>query len=716
VKVVAGGFIPGIVFNTKQPGLAYCRCDIGSSYKWDNQVKRWIPLTDWNPVSNLQGSESIATDPVDPNRVYIAQGMGEGQQAAIMRSLDQGTTFLVVDVPFRMGGNSPGRGVGERLVIDPNDNNILYFGSRRDGLWVSKDAALTWANVESFPTPAPVPGDGGGRRGGGAGLSFVVFDPGTGSRGKPTGAIYVGSTERGGVHFFHSTDAGLTWQAVPGQPTNFVPIHAAFDAQGMLYMVYDNGVGPGGVTDGAVWKFDPKDGAWTDITPVKDPNRPPGGYGGIGIDRQHPGTIVVASLNRKVDDDDDRIYRTTDGGKTWNDISPKSHRDSSASPYVVWVGKPMGIDPLHPEASVGWWIATLAIDPFDSKHVCYATGATIWKTTDMDNADAGKDTHWSVWAEGIEETAILGVASPPAGAHLISVFGDIGGFTHDDLDASPEDGMHLHPLFTTGSFVDFAEMKPNIVIRTGSRALHIPDRDTMAYSLDGGHTWKAFTVGVAGEGGRGRGPQGSLILSADGSVFMSTVGSPQISTNHGETWTPVQGLPQGLRPVADRANPAKFYALDLAGGKMHRSLDGGATFTCIDVTGLPARSGGGGSGRGGGRGPRMIAVAAREGDLWLVDRGGLYHSLDGGASFRQIPNPPAISSVSFGKEARGRNYPSIYVAVSGGDRPGIFRSDDMATTWVRINDDQHQWGNRYTCIAGDPRIYGRVYVGTDGRG
>jgi hypothetical protein len=125
VKVAGGGFIPGIVFNTKQPGLAYCRTDIGSSYKWDDRVKQWLPLTDWCGVGNLHGSESIATDPIDPNRVYIAAGMGAGQPAAILRSMDQGKTFQVVDVPFRMGGNSPGRGVGERLMIDPNDNNIL---------------------------------------------------------------------------------------------------------------------------------------------------------------------------------------------------------------------------------------------------------------------------------------------------------------------------------------------------------------------------------------------------------------------------------------------------------------------------------------------------------------------------------------------------------------------------------------------------------------
>ena len=60
---------------------------------------------------------------------------------------------------------------------------------------------------------------------------------------------------------------------------------------------------------------------------------------------------------------------------------------------------------------------------------------------------------------------------------------------------------------------------------------------------------------------------GAVILSADGSVFMSTVGTVQISTNRGETWTPVQGLPPGNRPLADRSNPAKFYALNIANRK-----------------------------------------------------------------------------------------------------------------------------------------------------
>src|SRR5208283_4164418 len=66
VTVKGGGFICDVVFNTTQPNLVYCRTDIGSSYKWDNQAKKWIPLTDWCGIGNLHGSESIATDPIDP--------------------------------------------------------------------------------------------------------------------------------------------------------------------------------------------------------------------------------------------------------------------------------------------------------------------------------------------------------------------------------------------------------------------------------------------------------------------------------------------------------------------------------------------------------------------------------------------------------------------------------------------------------------------------
>jgi xyloglucan-specific exo-beta-1,4-glucanase len=37
-------------------------------------------------------------------------------------------------------------------------------------------------------------------------------------------------------------------------------------------------------------------------------------------------------------------------------------------------------------------------------------------------------------------------------------------------------------------------------------------------------------------------------------------------------------------------------------------------------------------------------------------------------------------------------------------------------SWSRINDNQHQYALTNAAITGDPRIYGRAYFGTNGRG
>lgn len=73
-------------------------------------------------------------------------------------------------------------------------------------------------------------------------------------------------------------------------------------------------------------------------------------------------------------------------------------------------------------------------------------------------------------------------------------------------------------------------------------------------------------------------------------------------------------------------------------------------------------------------------------------------------------------NIGFGKAPDGANYRALYAVAKAGGARGLFRSLDAGATWQRINDNDHQYGNFGEALTGDPRVLGRVYVGTNGRG
>jgi len=305
VAIVGGGFVSGIVFNATEPGLVYARTDIGGAYRFDPAAGSWIPLLDWVGFDdwNLTGVESLATDPVEPDRLYIAAGTytngWTSANGAILRSADRGRSFARTDLPFKLGGNMPGRSMGERLAIDPNRNDILYLGARSgNGLWRSADRGATWSRVTSFPTAGsyvPEPGD--AYQGDAVGVVWVLFDPRTGSPGSASRTIYVGVADKG-ESVYRSTDGGASWGPVPGQPTGYLPHHGALGSNGLLYITYSDGAGPYDGQKGDVWRYDTAAGAWSCISPVPSTSSDDYyGYGGLAVDAQRPGTVMVAALN-----------------------------------------------------------------------------------------------------------------------------------------------------------------------------------------------------------------------------------------------------------------------------------------------------------------------------------------------------------------------------------------------------------------------------------
>lgn len=152
-----GGFTPGIVFNTGTKGVAYARTDIGGLYRL-NSDDSWTPLTDFANSTSWDnwGIDAVATDPSNAQVVYAAVGMytnsWDPNNGQILKSPNQGSSWTSATLPFKVGGNMPGRGMGERLVVDPHNSNILYFGARSDhGLYKSTNGGSSWAKVSGFP-------------------------------------------------------------------------------------------------------------------------------------------------------------------------------------------------------------------------------------------------------------------------------------------------------------------------------------------------------------------------------------------------------------------------------------------------------------------------------------------------------------------------------------------------------------------------------------
>ncbi|HEX8325443.1 MAG TPA: discoidin domain-containing protein [Tepidisphaeraceae bacterium] len=662
VAINGGGFVDGLVYSPAQKGLLYARTDVGGAYRWNATNGTWIPLNDALTRAESQsiGVLSIAADPSNANNVYEAVGQytaSWAQNAGILYSSDKGTTWGRTTLPIKLGGNESGRGTGERLQVDPNQGTNLLLGTTVDGLWKSGDSGRTWARDANFPA---------------ASTTFVLYDKRSATAGNATKTIYVGVNSTTGTNLYRSTDGGTTWGTVPNAPTaGLLAYQAAMDSAGTLYVTYANSVGPNGATAGAVWKLNTGTGAWTNITPPTGQ----GGYAGVSVDAARPGTVIVTTLNRWYPHDD--IFRSTNGGTSWTSLwTSTTTFDTSSAPYV--------------KTMTPHWLADIEIDPFSSGTAFFGTGYGVFSSTNITAADTGAAVKWSFTNKGLEETVPTAIISPPTGAHLLTVIGDFDGFRNDDLTVSPAGGR-FSPTMGTTTGLDFAQNNPSLLVRTGGSGLGY-------YSLDGGTTWTAMAKPTGATAG------GKVAVSADGSTFVwaATGAAVSYSTNRGASWTASTGIPTGVRPVADRVTSSRFYAYDPATGYAYVSNDGGKTFA-VTVTNLPKNGG------------SATAPFGKSGDVWIPTPAGLFRSTDGGVTFTNVGTANVAYQVGFGAAAPGNSYPAVYLSGQVDGAIGVYRSDDAGATWTQVNDAQHQYG-WINAIIGDPRIYGRVYLGTGGRG
>ncbi|GFF75096.1 endoglucanase, putative [Aspergillus lentulus] len=697
-----GGFVPGIVFNPSAKGVAYARTDIGGAYRL-NSDDTWTPLQDSVGNSNWHnwGVDALATDPIDTNRLYLAVGMYTNEWdpnvGSIMRSTDNGNTWSETKLPFKVGGNMPGRGMGERLAVDPNKNSILYFGARSGhGLWKSTDYGATWSNVTSFIwtgtyfqdasstyTSDPV------------GIAWVTFDSTSGSKGSPTPRIFVGVADTG-KSVFVSEDAGSTWSWVTGEPQyGFLPHKGVLSpAEKTLYISYSNGAGPYDGTNGTVHKYNITSKVWTDISPTPMASTYYG-YGGLSVDLQVPGTLMVAALNCWWPDE--LIFRSVDSGATWFPIWAWNGYPNLNYYYSYDISNAPWLQDDTSTAEfpvrVGWMVEALAIDPFDSNHWLYGTGATIYGGHDLKNWDTVHNVTLKSLAVGIEEMAVLGLISPPGGPPLLSAVGDVGGFYHSDLGKAPAQSFH-NPTYGTTNGIDYAGNKPSNLVRSGASDT-LP---TVAMSTDFGKTWSANYAASSTT------PTGQVALSADADTVLLMNSNGAMVSKYSSTFSAVSSLPSGAAIASDKSNNTVFYGG--SAGSFYVSTNGATSFTKTASLGSSTA---------------VNAIRAHPsiaGDVWATTDTGLWHSTDYGKTFTKVGGGCTAGwSFGLGKASSTGSYAVIYGFFTIDGITALFKTEDMGTNWQMISDSTHGFGAASANVVnGDMSNYGRVFVGTNGRG
>ncbi|MDD4968916.1 MAG: hypothetical protein PHT07_05765 [Paludibacter sp.] len=677
VKIGGGGFVTAIITCPQEKNLIYARTDVGGAYRWMEASKSWKPLVDWasRGESTFLGIESIAIDPSAPNKVYMSAGLYNYSPSSILCSNDYGETFTRNDVSFQINGNGMGRNNGERLAVDPNNGQVLFCGSRAAGLWKSTNSGVTWSKVTALPVTTTTNGNG---------ISFVVFDE-TSGNGTASQKIYVGVSRIGSDNVYVTSNGGTTWSPITNQPATTLMPQRAMKAGDYLYMTYADAEGPWNPTRGAAYRYNTKTNVLTSIAPDTSP------YSGITVDASNPDVIMLSTIN-KYDKQiweggtttGDNIYRSTNGGTTWTNLSIGKHlkADITQNP---WIGtKPQ----LH-------WVSDIRIDPFNPERVMLTSGNGLFMT---DNISATKST-WTFQVNGLEEMVPLDMVSIPNGP-FISVIGDYNGFIHTDPAVSPVTGF-LRSAMGTTTGIDFAENNTNFVVVSGS------SKSKVYYSTNQGATWTGVTTLPVSKAA-----SGNVAVSADGGTiywYPKNGVNTYYTKDKGNTWKVLlNGITLKSRPVTDRVNPDKVYAY--YAGNMYECTYNSTTSVYDYFT---VSIGNGGSNI-------IRAVPESSGDLWIpLHSGGLKRYARQGTVNTKLTSVSVCNAVGLGKAVVGNSYPSIYIwGTPVGGVLGIHRSDDMGVTWTRINDDAHEFGGpgNGNYVMGDRNVTGRAFMSTAGRG
>jgi PKD repeat protein/photosystem II stability/assembly factor-like uncharacterized protein len=582
------GRVNCMAFHPTNANIMFVGTPAGGIWKTINGGTSWSPMADDLPVL---GVSSIAIHPTNPNIMYIATGdgdrayslsafgsqsFGDTKSVGVLKTTDGGITWVTV-----LSANQEDGVLISKLLINPNFPDYVYAATNL-GIYRTSDAGVTWSNIQSG--------------------YFMDMEY------KPTdyNTIYASTFNSGGnAQVYVTTDGynfsqtssftGINRINIAVTPANDVAVDllCSSSTDNSLFGLYYS------VNSGSSWSMY-YDGtlAGQNLLGNIDDGTATGGQGNYDlayvIDPTNWNTIILGGVN---------TFKTTDGGFNWTNSN-------------VWTSGPPfnttgNTEIVHADKHF------LAYHPLLSNTLFECNDGGIYKSTDNGNT-------WTDITNGMQISQFYSISSSQLNQASISGGRQDNGSliieNSNETALSGGDGMITHIDYSDSNFLYTSSQNGDIYrfIQSPPSAINIADNitgtptgewvtpylidpttptsiyaayDEVYKSSNRGNTWSQIS-------NFGFGANMNYLSVAETNsnyIYAAWFNAIYMTSNGGSSWINITGaLPVSNQFISSvKVDPTDENAILVtfsgytANEKVYMTLDAGATWSNVTLTGLP---------------------------------------------------------------------------------------------------------------------------------
>jgi photosystem II stability/assembly factor-like uncharacterized protein len=646
----------------------------------------------WRNIGPHRGGRSVAVAGVasQPN-VYYFGGTGGG----VWKTTDGGVNWEPVS-----DGQPFGTGTVGAIAVSQSDPNVVYVGmgescirgnfSHGDGVYKSTDAGKTWRRAGLEDSRI---------------IGRIHVHP------KNPDLVYVaalghaaGPNEQRGV--FRSKDGGKNWERVlfksnkagavdlSMDPSNPSVLYAAiWEAKRTPYSLESGG------PDSGLWKTTDGGDTWTDIS--RNQGLPKGVMGRIGVAVSPANPERVYAI---VEAEDGGVFRSDNGGRTWAKVNENRNLRQRAWYYTHIYADPKVADTMY-VLNTGFYKSVDGGRTYTTIQVPHGDNHDLWLAPDDPNRminsnDGGANVSFNggrTWSEQDQATAQF---------YRVALDND---FPYHVYGAQQDNSTVKIASRTTGSGITVRDWEESAGGESGWLAPHPKNSDIVFGGSYGGlitrldhrtgqernvNAWPDNPMGWGAEGMKYRFQWNFPILFSPHEPHPLYIGGHVLfkSTNEGQSW-------QIISPDLTRNDKSK---LGPSGGPITKDNTSVEYYCTIFA---------------------LAESPVAKGVIWAGSDDGLVHvTRDGHAAkpnwenvTKNIPGLPEwaqINSIEASPHDAATAYFAATLYKADDFRPYLYKTGDYGKTWKKITTGIPD--NAFTrVIREDPNRRGLLYAGTE---